>query len=69
MRIRVIPAIRKPASPVLSDGMDPGLGKLDAAGNVTKVELLGVAAEDVEPLVAGRVQQAEQLVQLRLSFS
>ena len=55
MRIRVIPAIRKPASPVLSDGMDPGLGKLDAAGDVTKVELLGVAAEDVEPLVAGRV--------------
>ena len=48
--------------------MDPGLGELDAGGDVTQVEFLRVAAEDVEPLVAGHVQQVKQLVQLRLGF-
>lgn len=48
----VIPAIRKPSRPIFGNGMDPGLGQLDSTFDVTEVELLRMAAKDVEPLVA-----------------
>jgi len=46
--------------------MGPGLRKLDPRDDVRQVELHRTGRKDVETLEACSVEQAEQLVQLRL---
>ena len=62
------PQAVKLSNPILCYDVNPGLGQLDPTGDVTQVELDGLAAEDVETFVARIFKLLVQLVQLGLSF-